>query len=52
MKYLKEEYFEFKKLNQGRTPYFLMDYMKYDGAPDPIKFIDSREKHIYNLLLK
>jgi superfamily II DNA or RNA helicase len=40
MKYLKEEYFEFKKLNQGRIPYFLLDYLKYDGAPDPVKFID------------
>lgn len=43
MKYLKEEYFEFKKLNQGRIPYLLMDFMKFDGAPDPVKFID-REK--------
>lgn len=40
MKYLKEEYFEFKKMNSGIIPYFLMDYMKFDGAPDPIKFID------------
>ncbi len=43
MKYLKEEYFEFKKLNQGRTPYLLLDYLKYDGAPDPIKFIDKEK---------
>jgi superfamily II DNA or RNA helicase/HKD family nuclease len=42
LKYLKEEYFEFKKLNQGRIPYFLMDYMKYDGAPDPLKFITGK----------
>lgn len=40
MKYLKEEYFEFKKMNQGYVPLYLMDYMKFDGAPDPIKFID------------
>ncbi|WP_407647091.1 DEAD/DEAH box helicase [Clostridium aromativorans] len=39
MKYLKEEYMEFKKMNGGRVPYFLMDYMKYDGAPDPLKFV-------------
>ncbi|MCF6139193.1 DEAD/DEAH box helicase [Pseudalkalibacillus berkeleyi] len=39
MKYLKEEYFEFKKVRAGRIPYLLMDFHKYDGAPDPIKFI-------------
>ncbi|WP_186672806.1 DEAD/DEAH box helicase [Sporosarcina sp. BP05] len=51
MKYLKEEYSEFKKLNQGRTPYFLLDYLKYDGAPDPIRFID-REKTYQQFVAK
>ena len=51
MKYLKEEYFEFKKLNQGRTPLLLMDYMKYDGAPDPVKFI-VREKTYLQFVAK
>ncbi|WP_312470316.1 DEAD/DEAH box helicase [Neobacillus sp.] len=46
MKYLKEEYFEFKKLNQGRIPYLLLDYLKYDGAPDPVKFIDKEKTYI------
>ncbi|MDR4947192.1 DEAD/DEAH box helicase [Neobacillus cucumis] len=46
LKYLKEEYFEFKKLNQGRTPYLLMDYMKFDGAPDPVKFIDREKTYL------
>ncbi|MED4206942.1 DUF3427 domain-containing protein [Neobacillus mesonae] len=46
MKYLKEEYFEFKKLNQGRVPLLLMDYMKYDGAPDPVKFIDREKSYL------
>jgi superfamily II DNA or RNA helicase len=46
MKYLKEEYNEFKKLNQGRIPYLLMDYMKYDGAPDPVKFIDREKTYL------
>jgi superfamily II DNA or RNA helicase len=46
MKYLREEYFEFKKLNQGRIPYMLMDYMKYDGAPDPVKFIDREKSYL------
>jgi superfamily II DNA or RNA helicase/HKD family nuclease len=46
MKYLKEEYNEFKKLNQGRIPYLLMDYLKYDGAPDPVKFIDREKTYL------
>ncbi|MED2974580.1 DEAD/DEAH box helicase [Fictibacillus sp. B-59209] len=46
MKYLKEEYFEFKKLNQGHIPYYLVDYLKYDGAPDPIKFIDKEKSYL------
>jgi superfamily II DNA or RNA helicase len=46
MKYLKEEYFEFKKLNQGRIPYLLLDYLKYDGAPDPVKFIDREKSYL------
>lgn len=46
LKYLKEEYFEFKKLNQGRIPYLLLDYLKYDGAPDPIKFIDREKTYL------
>ncbi|MDP4087519.1 MAG: DUF3427 domain-containing protein, partial [Bacillota bacterium] len=46
MKYLKEEYVEFKKLNQGRIPFLLMDYMKFDGAPDPVKFIDREKSYI------
>lgn len=46
MKYLKEEYFEFKKLNQGRIPYLLFDYLKYDGAPDPAKFIDREKTYL------
>ncbi|MDD9271500.1 DUF3427 domain-containing protein [Paenibacillus sp. GCM10023248] len=46
LKYLKEEYFEFKKLNQGRVPYLLMDFMKFDGAPDPVKFIDRDKTYL------
>jgi len=40
LKYLKEEYNEFKGLLGGKIPYRLMDYVKYDGAPDPLKFIN------------
>ena len=40
LKYLKEEYNEFKGLLGGKVPYKLMDYAKYDGAPDPLKFIN------------
>ncbi|WP_462408537.1 DEAD/DEAH box helicase [Neobacillus sp. Marseille-QA0830] len=46
MKYLKEEYFEFKNLNQGRIPNLMLDYVKYDGAPDPVKFIDKEKTYI------
>ncbi|WP_110113060.1 DEAD/DEAH box helicase [Bacillus sp. CGMCC 1.16541] len=46
LKYLKEEYFEFKKLHQGRIPYYLVDYLKYDGAPDPIRFIDRDKSYL------
>ncbi|GAA0790072.1 DEAD/DEAH box helicase [Hathewaya limosa] len=46
MKYLKEEYLEFKKLNGGRVPSFLMDYMKYDGAPDPLKFLNKEKTYL------
>lgn len=46
MKYLKDEYFEFKKLNQGRIPYLLLDYLKYDGSPNPIKFIDRKKTYL------
>ena len=40
LKYLKEEYNEFKSLLGGKIPKRLMDYIKYDGAPDPMKFIN------------
>ena len=40
LRYLKEEYKEFKALLGGRIPYALMDYARFDGAPDPIKFIN------------
>ncbi|WP_244835049.1 DEAD/DEAH box helicase [Clostridium sp. BJN0001] len=46
MKYLKEEYFEFKKMNGRKVPYFLMDYIKYDGAPDPLKFLNKEKTYI------
>lgn len=46
MKYLKEEYFEFKKMNQGHTPYLLIDYLKYDGAPDPVKFVNKEKTYL------
>ncbi|HEY5525275.1 MAG TPA: DEAD/DEAH box helicase family protein, partial [Clostridium sp.] len=39
LKYLKEEYNQFKGLMGGKVPFRLMDYIKYEGAPDPLKFI-------------
>ena len=46
MKYLKEEYNEFKIMNSGKIPYLLLDYIKYEGAPDPIKFIDNKKTYL------
>ncbi len=46
MKYLKEEYNEFKIMNNGRVPYLLLDYIKYEGSPDPIKFIDNKKTYL------
>ncbi|KIY20631.1 DEAD/DEAH box helicase [Mesobacillus subterraneus] len=46
MRYLKEEYNEFKKLNSGRIPYLLVDFLKYDGAPDAVKFIDKEKTYL------
>lgn len=46
MKYLKEEYLEFKIMRSGKISYLLMDYFKYDGAPDPIKFINKEKTYL------
>lgn len=46
MKYLREEYFEFEKMNGGKTPYLMMDYAKYDGAPDPLKFLNKEKTYV------
>ncbi|MFL0196229.1 DEAD/DEAH box helicase [Clostridium sp. WILCCON 0269] len=46
MKYLKEEYLEFKKMNGEKVPYFLMDYIKYDGAPDPLRFLNKEKTYL------
>lgn len=47
MKYLKEEYTEFKKINNGKTVNFLTDYLRYEGAINPIKFIKSVSSKTY-----
>lgn len=41
MKYLKEEYNEFKNINGGRVINLLTDYFSFEGAPNPLKFIGS-----------
>ena len=51
MTYLKEMYQEFKRMNRGQTPYMLVDYLKYEGAPDPITFI-KKEKTYLNFIAK
>ena len=45
MKYLKEEYKSFKIMNAGKVPYLLMDYIKYDGAPDPLRFLNKHKTY-------
>jgi len=46
MKYLKEEYLEFKRMNGSKVPYFMMDYEKYDGSPDPLKFVNKEKTYL------
>ncbi|SDN98105.1 DEAD/DEAH box helicase [Alkalicoccus daliensis] len=46
MAYLKEQYMEFKKVRHGKPPYKLMDYYTYDGAPDPVKFIQKEGSYL------
>lgn len=41
MKYLKEEYNEFKKINGGKVVNLLTDYLLFEGAINPLKFIAS-----------
>ena len=50
LKYLKDEYFEFKRTIK-RIPLYLMDYELYEGSPDPIRYID-KEKSYPEFLLK
>lgn len=45
MKYLKEEYLEFKRLYPDGIPR-LTDYLYKDLAPDPVNFIDSQRSYI------
>lgn len=46
LKYLKEEYLSFKGLLRGKVPEYLMDYVQYEGAPDPIKFIQKEKTYL------
>lgn len=45
MKYLKEEYQEFKKSLGGKEPR-LLDYIGHESSPDPIKFIAKSGSYI------
>lgn len=46
LKYLKEEYNDFKALLGGKIPFHMMDYVRYDGAPDPLKFINYSKTYL------
>ncbi len=41
MEHLKNEYNSFK-IQIGREPIYLSDYEAYDGAPDPLRFINKK----------
>jgi len=44
IKFLKEEYNEFKAQNLNRIP-TLVDFLKFDGAPNPLKFINYSKSY-------
>lgn len=44
-KYLKEEYFEFKKINENKIP-LMCDFFKFDGAPNPLKYIKESKSYL------
>ena len=46
MKYLKEMYQEFKRMNRGQIPYLLVDYLKYERVIDPISFIKKEKTYL------
>ncbi|TGA95513.1 DUF3427 domain-containing protein [Sporolactobacillus shoreae] len=50
MKYLKDEYLEFKKeyirVTKRDVPNYLMDYVRFEHAPDPVKFIDHKKSYL------
>ncbi|MCX6312212.1 MAG: DUF3427 domain-containing protein, partial [Bacteroidetes bacterium] len=50
LKFLKEEYFEFKKINSNKIP-SILDFQKFDGSPDPLKFIRN-SKSLIEFILK
>ena len=45
IKYLKDEYFEFKNILNNKVPK-LLDYLSYDGSVNPIKFISYSKSYI------
>ncbi|PRO66476.1 DUF3427 domain-containing protein [Alkalicoccus urumqiensis] len=49
MKYLRASYVEFKKIRHGKPPYRLMDYHTYEGAPDPVLFIQHSGSYLHFL---
>lgn len=50
MKYLKEEYQEFKKTLGGKEP-SLLDYVGHESSPDPTNFIDKSGSYVEFLSL-
>ncbi|SIS60066.1 DUF3427 domain-containing protein [Salimicrobium flavidum] len=46
MKYLREQYQEFKRVRAGNVPHWLMDYYTYENAPDPVSFIKKKRTYL------
>jgi len=46
LKYLRDDYFGFKKLNELVIPFYLAEYEMIEGSPDPIKFIDHSKSYL------
>lgn len=49
LKYLKDQYFQFKQLIGNKTPK-LVDYLLFDDVVDPLKFIDESKSYIEFLI--
>lgn len=50
LKYLRDEYLTFKKMNRLQIPIYLMQYELLEGSPDPIRFINYSGNYLEFIL--